>query len=570
MRLKRNGIFLFALLVWGICRVSLGGSELTVFSPWFEQLDQAAMLREREALAALPSPSPLERFRRTLIAFFLAEYEERLAHPHLENQYLYEAEDACEFFDLDGFAALSESDRGRAAYLCVLVRAELLGNRPSGWQWGRLSRLQRELSQGQLSPMSQPERWYFEGRVYLELPPGQGQSFRRSLIALNFLSRARPDLSSIKYWLARAYQWHGNRSRAETLFQEALALHDVRTTLALAHTPPFLPADFDGLRYGLAPSLFYIPNLGFGGRLAFSDDRLGDSARSATASLSLGTRDYWEGDLVYTDPRLLEPVEIGARLEVKRQTEDFYGLGIGATDSQHTLFNTERAVVEAQIRERLSESIHFSLGWRFKVHSIKSVEGAPVDLASLPAGRGFTFSGPWAELALDSRDSQVDPHQGGYLGIQGFFPTHDLGSRLSFQEWRGEAHYYWEFSFDQGIALGLGVVGLSSDAPFGEYPAMGEAFPLPGVRVGRFQDRSLGVGAIEYRGRVWGPLSVLVFAESGTVASDLGTLIHSPVRLGAGGGLQYQFTRYRSPLLRLEVGRFADETVCQATAQALW
>src|SRR5207245_1193753 len=112
---------------------------------------------------------------------------------HRARDVLDQAEQGCDALESDQYDGLTDTEKGRAGYLCALVRSDLLENGPPIFSGEQVQRLRDDITTGQLSPLEDAERLYAEGRLYFQLPPAYGQSFKSSLIALSFLQRLRPE-----------------------------------------------------------------------------------------------------------------------------------------------------------------------------------------------------------------------------------------------------------------------------------------------------------------------------------------------------------------------------------------
>jgi len=472
----------------------------------------------------------------------------------------------CSFLEDSGFNGLEEKEKGRAAYFCATARAGQIASAPALFHWASARRLRNDEQTAELSRFDQVERWYWEGRLYAVLPESFGGRLQSSLVALLFLSRAMPDLSSPDFFLARDYELKDNFPRARELWQAAAAHTPADARTSLHGTEPD-PADLDGKGFGIAPSLFGNAQAGIGAAIRLYDDAVWDTDRRASLTAALATRNYWALAGSWDDETWLAPFGLSIDLAATQRIENFYGLGMLTGLDDVSELGWLRAEEAASLHRALSRDIVFRLGWRERQAWLGTVDGPAYADTVLPAySRGLTFGGPFASLAYDTRDSHSDPHRGALVSIEGYFPTQNLGSPLTFQEWTGEVHLYVPLSERHVLKLGIGTVGTSGDLPFSEYPALGGSFALPGVRVGRFTDRNLLASAVEYQGKIWGPFSLLLFGVGGNVADQWQELFSSPFELGFGTGLQIHTTTHRAPVYRLEVGRFGSETLFQAVA----
>ncbi len=542
--------FLFFLLSWFIPGYQLDAASF--LDPKFEQLD----------IAALSSHDAVAAWEITQFNLFLYEAHALRQEIHQSRHFLDLASDGCETLQAEAFASIAdEQGKGMAELTCAIVNAELTRFTNSPFRWLHLSQSAlSDLDLARKTPVSRTEHWYAEGRVLFTLPPASGQNFGRSLVDLQFLYRIRSDVSSPMFWLARAYQVQGNLTKSREMFQLALSAKppDVRAKYFFGDDFIDLKRVDDGLGYGFGPQLFVSPVQGIGLSLSVFDDRIADKDRSAQAKVSGGSRGYFGLGGSAQDRVWLSPYELSVSTQSSYGPEDFYGFGSQTQPGDITQITTERFVVSVGAKADFLDNFYFSLGWRLAQMNVVS--------GTAPAGIvvNAAYSGPYAELGVDTRDSAYLPRTGLQVFAKGYFPTSMLLSGVTFQEFWFGAEQYTALGLNHVLSVHGRMATTTGNVPFGEIPRLGVGFSFPGARPGRLEDRTLVAAWTEYRYRVWGPLQLLAFGSTATAASDLSGLSSANWRLGAGGGLVWQTAIESSKFIRFEVGTFAGETVVQA------
>jgi hypothetical protein len=516
----------------------------------FEKLDATALETEARALSAkTDDAAKAEVLQVNLFRADLARYEHRL---HAANDLLEDLCDRCRNSDIKDPKA-----RTLSAAVCALAEAERLrqgAGAIAAW------RLASDLSVhvAQVSALDQSDRLYFDGRLYGTLPPVYGQNFGKSLLAWMMLSRLEPDRAAVDFWLGRTYQMQGNHSKAVESYARAESRGNTTTRYFFQDgRMKDEPEWNDGLSAGWHPGLFYNPARGFGALVQWHDDRLGDEPRSARAAVSASTRGSYGLDAGITDTLLLPGNTLRLEGMAFYGYQDFYGLGARTLSSSRVGLLTQRERVEIAARRDFLDSFFFELGWRIANFSIADSAGSVI-----PARGNAFLSGPIAQLGYDTRDSRVYAHRGSLVFIQGFYPQDGLGSDSNFERWTFHAEHHLPIGFSDAVHLkGHFEFTHGTETTFGEIPRLADDFMLPGVRPGRFQDRALVAFTAESNLKIWGPLSLVVFGNVASVAPTGRDIPTSIYHWGGGGGVLWQSGALRSQFVRLDAGRFGDETV---------
>jgi len=530
----RVGFYIPLVLI--ACLWGLTARAGNFFSDPFERLDSG------ELRAALQNEKILARL-------FLVEalkLEEKIHASRLELRLL--AGD-CEIFQRDDFSQLPAAEKGDAALACAIAFTE---------NGGDVRQIFALLSRARGFKTNPLHQLYAEGRIYAHLPPGGGQNFGKSLIALEMLRRMDPRPSSPSFWLGRVYQLQGNRDKARENYVRARAFTPSdRRTAYFFDGEDFVdePTALDGLRYGWTPQLIASPGRGFGASVVLFDDRLWDTRRSGELGLSGATRGNFAASLSLVDGELLNAVGLELSGDFYLGNEDFFGVGPATTPAMRQSLEVQKSHAQLSARVFLIPHLSFALGWRVMQAQLR--EGF---VGALPDAAGITVSGAIGEIRYDDRDSRRRARHGYVALLRGFFPTRDLGSPRTFEVWESELQGNWALGLRHEFGIRATGRLTRGEVPFAAYSRLSS---IPGVREGRLFDRAVVAVSPEYGMRITGPLRGSVFAVAATAADDLTSLGKSTWRLGGGGALTYFFTPYRAPFARLEVAYFGDEFIYQ-------
>lgn len=175
----------------------------------------------------------------------------------------------------------------------------------------------------------------------------------------------------------------------------------------------------------------------------------------------------------------------------------------------------------------------------------------------------YTGIGIGAIVQYDTRDDVATPSRGLLLGATGMFYLKPLGSTYDYQ--RLDLEYRQFVSLFRRRSV-LGWTARSQmgfgDIPFTELPMFGSPFDLRGYYWGKYRDKSMAYGIVEYRhmfgseesyrqGRFWSKLGFVVWGGAGTIGRTPAEWSRWKWNYGAGLRIQVQPKKN----FRLDVGR---------------
>lgn len=175
----------------------------------------------------------------------------------------------------------------------------------------------------------------------------------------------------------------------------------------------------------------------------------------------------------------------------------------------------------------------------------------------------YTSIGVGTTVQYDTRDDVATPSRGMLLCATGTFYLKPLGSTYNYQKLDVE---YRQFAplFHRRSVLGWTAhtqMGFG-DIPFSELPMFGSPFDLRGYYWGKYRDKSMAYGIVEYRhmfgsetaykeGRFFSKLGFVVWGGTGTIGATPADWNHWKFNYGVGLRLQVQPRKN----FRLDIGR---------------
>lgn len=259
------------------------------------------------------------------------------------------------------------------------------------------------------------------------------------------------------------------------------------------------------------------------------------------------------------------PISYGLDVEWLRfMGQDFYGIGDGSTQANHSKYMTNQTRIKANIGYNISDplSISLELGTKISTTGNSTRDGYPSVSTTFPLDTlaGFqdwiTYFTAGLKLAYDTRDNKLLSERGGlYLASITNFKDVDHGSfdfirynidlRHSFPLWKPRSaltlHTGWVFNRSTG----------GSPVPFYELAVLDAFTPLRGFSRGRFEDNDSAIFNVEYRFPLWDTFDGVVFFDTGRVFHTPSDFAFKNFKFTGGGGLRMRFLGLM--LLRLDV-----------------
>jgi len=194
----------------------------------------------------------------------------------------------------------------------------------------------------------------------------------------------------------------------------------------------------------------------------------------------------------------------------------------------------------------------------------------PAEVPYLSSPSRLWWYGTSAELG--ALDDSVAPSLGLHLrpAVKRYKDTD--GSNIAYDQWRVEARGYLPvFAKRRVIAAKVIYEGVDSRSgsgpiPFYRLPESADADLFPGYGTGRFRDRRLALGQVEYRWEIEQPVSMFLLGSLGEVAPTAAALSLRAAHPALGGGLRAKLGNYQA--CRLEIARGHEGVTIQADLSA--
>lgn len=240
----------------------------------------------------------------------------------------------------------------------------------------------------------------------------------------------------------------------------------------------------------------------------------------------------------------------------------FFGVGEDTPKSNEEQFAYNQILIEPILLKNLLRKYLF-VGAGIRYNRISGVNVEPDGLLATteqPGARGSTSSGIQLAMIYDSRDNILNASRGKFISLTQGFYGRLLGSTQNYQLTRLDMRYYLQ-PFNTSSSI-LGFQFLTSlshgDTPLIDMGRLGGNEIMRGYFEGRYTERHLIAGQVEWRQKLTHRWGVVAFAGLGTVASSIEAFDFKNIRPTSGFGIRFLIDEEENLNLRLDFG-FGNE-----------
>lgn len=234
----------------------------------------------------------------------------------------------------------------------------------------------------------------------------------------------------------------------------------------------------------------------------------------------------------------------------------YYGIGPNSPADPQAVVDANYLFLKERILRKIYKSYY--LGLEFDLQRLSNTnfnwEG---DAANLPLGaNGSTNFGIGLGLLHDDRHNVLNVRKGWFAEIAylryGLFGK----NQLTFDNLLIESRWYLPVKKHQVLALQIFGQSLSGDVPFNQLALMGGESLMRGFYLGRYRDKNLIAGQVEYR---WLPFPFskrfggAAFFSLGTVAPSISALSLNELEPAGGAGIRFLLFKSKDIYTRFDV-----------------
>ncbi|MCB0220888.1 MAG: BamA/TamA family outer membrane protein [Chrysiogenetes bacterium] len=353
----------------------------------------------------------------------------------------------------------------------------------------------------------------------------------------------------------------------------ALRLAMTALVLALGAAPAFAqdvphvderedPGLFEKLRLSgeewfLVPVLLYSPETGFGGGATWMyvmRDREEDPRPSSIQVLGIYTAENQFNAALR--PRLYlmdDALLLDARASFSNFSLKYWGVGNRAPDILEEDYQSSRAKFSLAASYRVWKELRVGAGYEFfRSHLEEFLPGGLIATGLAPGAPDAIVSGLGPSVTWDSRDHPFASESGGYYHYESIFYEGAFGSDADYVAHRFDLRRFFTPAKNHTIGVQLLAQFIDGDPPFESFSQLGGRKMLRGIFSGRYRDRHMIAGQLEYRFPIWWFIGGAAFGAAGQVTHEVDRFEWDHIRWAAGGGLRFKVDRKNRINLRLD------------------
>lgn len=314
-----------------------------------------------------------------------------------------------------------------------------------------------------------------------------------------------------------------------------------------------------------APVVTYSPEtslaFGTGAKYLFKFNGSGEETRASNIPMSIrytlnNQFIFYSGFEVFTNQ---EEWVIEGNLLFQNYPRLFFGLGRDSMKENELEYNYYQFLVEPIFLKQLfARYLFIGAGLRYNtIFDVEYQNESNIVPDQITGFDGSTSSGIEAAVLYDSRNNILNAESGWYVEATYGAYGELLGGTHEFQLTRFDIRHFLGLSERGQDILGFQLLGRfsSGDVPFNELALLGGNEIMRGYREGRYVDRHLIAGQMEYRKSFgdsrWGAVA---FLGGGDVSNAVSGFKLKNLRPNYGAGIRFKLDKTENLNLRFDYG----------------
>ena len=314
-----------------------------------------------------------------------------------------------------------------------------------------------------------------------------------------------------------------------------------------------------GVNWSVLPGPFYTPELKLGLGMAVAgiyrvdpaDSKTQNSSLSFTGfvsssgALGIGLNNY----TFFSDDRWRLFID-GS---IAKVPTSFWGIGYDAAQGGEQSYTNNSVRMHPVILREVADNLYIGAGWDFSSMQASVENAHPGDVFSTcHAEPSPLSSGASVAVNYDSRDVVTRPEHGQFFKAEYTLFDPSLGSDTHFTAAELQYDYYHILNEKTVLAFDLWGRFTRGEVPWDMLSMAGDDRRLRGYYQGRYRDKDVVSGQIEYRRKLNWRHGYVLWLGAGALGNDTGDLGHHPVLPTAGVG--YRFEVKPAMNIRLDLG----------------
>ena len=319
-----------------------------------------------------------------------------------------------------------------------------------------------------------------------------------------------------------------------------------------------------GIDWGVMPGPFYTPELGIGVGVAavgmYRPDKKDTVSQNSTLSLSGYASATGAFGLNFNNYAFFADDRWRFFLDgdIRNTPTYYWGRGFSAGEHNHDKqkYTSKALDVRPMIYRRLAESAYIGVGSALSVLDAAHIRhGDPRRIENAPGGASVLSSGLSVALSWDDRDFVPNPRTGQTANIRYTRYSPKIGSDTRFDAWSLHASRYHPLSQKSVLAWEVNGDFTQGHVPWNMLPLLGSNQRMRGYYEGRYRDRNVVSGQLEYRRKLAWRHGVVAWLGAGTMAPAFRELDNRRILPSAGVGYRFEFKPRMNVRLDYGVGK---------------
>lgn len=237
--------------------------------------------------------------------------------------------------------------------------------------------------------------------------------------------------------------------------------------------------------------------------------------------------------------------------------DKFWGIGNNTKNTNEEKYAFEQLVISPHLKRRVFKRLFVGVIADYQSVLKVNYKQAGVFDTSLFIGKSpYQVLGYGLTLSYDTRNYAFWPTKGFF--VQSQYLTYNKGfvSDYSFQKWMMEARVF--IPLFKGHILAAQVYNCTTfgDTPYRSLINLGGQGNLRGFYQGRYRDKAMYSGIMEYRAHLFWKISAVAFVGAGDVYNDFNKINTNTIKYSYGAGLRLSVLEKEKLNLRIDYGYF--------------
>ncbi|HHH4727937.1 TPA: BamA/TamA family outer membrane protein [Klebsiella pneumoniae] len=302
--------------------------------------------------------------------------------------------------------------------------------------------------------------------------------------------------------------------------------------------------------WGVMPGPFYTPELGLGIGSAvvglYRPDPQDTTSQNSTLTLSgyasstgafgLSVKNYtfFDRDLwrVFVDGSIAN-------------TPTYYwgqGFHAGDKDNEKEKYTAQVLTLRPTLFRQLIDHVYLGAGWSLAAQNADEMDHDDrPKIENTPQGPSVFSSGASIDINWDDRDFVPNPRRGQYANLRYTHYAPGLGSDTRFEEFQLHYSHYHALSEKSVLAWEADGAFTQGEVPWSMMPLLGSDERMRGYYQGRYRDKNVVSGQLEYRRQLTWRHGIVAWAGAGTMGPSLSSLNNGRWLPSAGVGYRFEF-----------------------------